>query len=154
MVVISATAAMRQTRRDPVAYLPSGARAIEWQAIGTRLDVTVTEDRFRGPCSSDAGWPHRLTNEARSGYTMLNTKLVTCALGIFGAITFVVCVIYGLVTPKSLHMSEFLEMVLPAFKWLTWWGFLLGLAESFLYGAYIGLVYCPIHNWIHRRWGT
>ena len=85
---------------------------------------------------------------------MLNTKLVTWALAIFTAITFVVCVIYGLVTPKSLHMSEFLEMVLPAFKWLTWWGFLLGLAESFLYGAYIGLVYCPIHNWIHRRWGA
>jgi hypothetical protein len=43
-------------------------------------------------------------------------------------------------------------MVLPAFKWLTWWGFLLGLAESFLYGAYIGLVYCPIYNWLYRRW--
>jgi hypothetical protein len=58
MVVMAATAAMRQTRRDPVAYLPSGARAIEWQAIGTRLEVTVTERRFRGPCPSDAGWLH------------------------------------------------------------------------------------------------
>ena len=85
---------------------------------------------------------------------MLNTKLVTWALGIFAAITFVLCVIYGLVTPKSLHMGEFLEMVLPAFKWLTWWGFLLGLIESFLYGAYAGLVYCPIYNWLYRRWGA
>lgn len=85
---------------------------------------------------------------------MLNTKLVTWALGIFAVITFVLCVIYGLVTPKSLHMSEFLEMVLPAFKWLTWWGFLLGLVESFLYGAYAGLVYCPIYNILYRRWGT
>ncbi len=84
---------------------------------------------------------------------MLNTKLVTWASGIFAAITFVLCVIYGLVTPQSLHMSEFLEVVLPAFKWLTWWGFLLGLVESFLYGAYAGLVYCPIYNWLHRRWG-
>jgi hypothetical protein len=50
---------------------------------------------------------------------MLNIKLVTWALGIFTGITFVVCVIYGLVTPKSMHMSEFLEMVLPPFKWLT-----------------------------------
>jgi len=85
---------------------------------------------------------------------MLNTKLVTWALGIWAAISFVVCVIYGLVTPQSLHMGEFLEMVLPAFKWLTWWGFLLGLVESFLYGAYAGLVYCPIYNWLHRRWGA
>ncbi len=84
---------------------------------------------------------------------MLNTKLVTWALGIWAAISFVVCVLYGLVTPQSLHMSEFLEMVLPAFKWLTWWGFLLGLVESFLYGVYAGLVYCPISNWLHRRWG-
>jgi len=85
---------------------------------------------------------------------MLNTKLVTWALGIFAAVTFVLCVIYGLVTPKSLHMGEFLEMTLPAFKWLTWWGFLLGLVESFLYGAYAGLVYCPIYNWLYRRWGA
>ena len=84
---------------------------------------------------------------------MLNTKLVTWALGIWGAITFIVCVVYGLVTPQSLHMHEFLELVLPAFKWLTWWGFLLGLAESFLYGVYAGLVFCPVYNWLWRRWG-
>ncbi len=35
-------------------------------------------------------------------------------------------------------MSEFLETVLPAFKWLTWWGFLLGLVESSPYRVYIG----------------
>jgi len=83
---------------------------------------------------------------------MLNTKLVSWALGLWAAFTFVVCVIWGLVTPQSLHMHEFLEMVLPAFKWLTWWGSLLGLAESFLYGAYAGLVFCPLYNWLCRRW--
>ena len=84
---------------------------------------------------------------------MLNTKLVTWTLGIWAAITFVLCVIYGLVTPKALGMQPFLELVLPAFKWLTWWGFLLGLVESFLYGAYAGLVFCPVYNLLHRRWG-
>ncbi len=85
---------------------------------------------------------------------MLNTKLVTWALGIFVAVSFVLCVIYGLVTPQSLHMHTFLEQVLPAFKWLTWWGFLLGLVESFLYGVYAGLVFCPIYNWLNRRFGA
>lgn len=86
---------------------------------------------------------------------MLNTKLVTWSLAIFTSVSFIVCVIYGLVTPQSLHMHVFLEQVLPAFKWLTWWGFLLGLVESFLYGAYVGLVFCPIYNWLHRRhWAT
>ena len=46
--------------------------------------------------------------------------MFTWAYGIWTGITFVVCVIYGLVTPQSLHMSAFLEQVLPAFKWLTW----------------------------------
>ena len=84
---------------------------------------------------------------------MLNTKLVSWSLGIFTAITFVVCVIYGLVTPQSLHMHTILEQLLPAFKWLTWWGFLLGLIESFLYGIYAGLVFCPIYNWLDQRFG-
>ena len=42
--------------------------------------------------------------------------------------------------------------MLLAFKWLTWWGFELGLIESFLYGAYAGLVYVPLYNWFSRRW--
>ena len=82
---------------------------------------------------------------------MINTKIVTWALALWTAITFVVCVIYGLVTPRSLHMPGILEQVLPAFKWLTFPGFLLGLAESFLYGAYAGLVFCPIYNVLARR---
>lgn len=82
---------------------------------------------------------------------MLNWKIVSWALGLWSAVTFVVCVIYGLVTPESVHMHAFLEQVLPAFKWLTWWGFLLGLLESFLYGVYAGLVYVPIYNWLARR---
>ena len=85
---------------------------------------------------------------------MLNIKVVTWSLGIFTAISFVVCVIYGLIVPASLHMSSFLEMVLPAFKWLTIGGFLLGLIESFLYGVYAGLVYVPIYNILVRRWGA
>ena len=84
---------------------------------------------------------------------MLNTKLVTWALGLFTAISFLVCVAYGLVVPHGLGMQQFLEMVLTAFKWLTWWGFLLGLLESFLYGVYAGLVFCPIYNLLYRRWG-
>ena len=84
---------------------------------------------------------------------MLNIKVVSWALGIFTASSFVLCVIYGLIVPPSLHMAPFLEMVLPAFKWLTFWGFCLGLIESFLYGAYVGLVFVPIYNWAARRWG-
>jgi hypothetical protein len=48
-------------------------------------------------------------------------------------------------------MHTFLEQVLPGFKWLTLQGFGIGLVESFLYGAYAGLVFVPIHNFFVRR---
>jgi hypothetical protein len=85
---------------------------------------------------------------------MLNIKIVSWSLGIFTAISFVLCVIYGLIVPASLHSVAFLEMALPAFKWLTFGGFCLGLLESFLYGAYAGLVFVPIYNFIARRLGA
>ena len=84
---------------------------------------------------------------------MLNIKVVSWSLGIFMALSFLVCVIYGLIVPQRLGMAPFLEMALPAFKWLTFWGFCLGLLESFLYGAYAGLVFVPIYNFIEGRWG-
>lgn len=85
---------------------------------------------------------------------MLDIKVVSWSLGLTTAISFVVCVLYGLSVPESLHMHLFLEQVLPGFKWLTGWGFLLGLVESLLYGVYAGLVYVPIYNTLKRRWAN
>ena len=85
---------------------------------------------------------------------MLNLKVMSWSLGLFTAISFILCVIYGLIVPPSLHMAQALEAVLPAFTWLTFTGFLLGLLESFLYGVYAGLVFVPIHNALARRWGV
>ena len=83
----------------------------------------------------------------------LNWKAVTWSLGLFGAVTFVVCVIYGLIVPKALHSVQFLEMVLPGFHWLSLGAFVLGLVESFLYGVYAGLIFVPIYNFVARRCG-
>ena len=85
---------------------------------------------------------------------MLNIKVVSWSLGLFAAISFVLCVIYGLIVPQSLHAYQVLEAVLPAFNWLTFSGFFLGLIESFLYGAFAGLVFVPIYNSLTRRWGA
>ena len=83
---------------------------------------------------------------------MLNIRVVTWAMGLFTAISFILCVLWGLVMPESLHMHQFLELVLPAFRWLSVGGFVLGLIESFLWGAYVGLVFVPIYNFLYRRW--
>ena len=83
---------------------------------------------------------------------MLNIKVVTWSLAIWTAFSFVFCVIYGLLTPPGVHMYAFLQQVLPGYESHSWWGFLVGLIQSFLYGAYAGLVYVPIYNFLHRRW--
>jgi len=85
---------------------------------------------------------------------MLDWKIVCWSLGLAAAFSFVICVLWGLIMPEALHMHAFLEQVLPAFKWLTWWGFVLGLIESFLWGFYAGIIYVPIYNFLLRRWGS
>ncbi len=82
----------------------------------------------------------------------LNLKVVIWSLGLFGAVSFVLCVAYGLLVPEALHMKQLLLILLPGFKWLSLGSFLLGLVESFLYGVYAGLVYVPLYNGLHRRW--
>lgn len=81
----------------------------------------------------------------------LNWKVMTWSLGLFASLTFVICVIYGLVMPEPLHMTQFLEITLPGFRWLSAGSFVLGLVETFLYGAYAGLAFTGIHN-VVRRW--
>lgn len=83
----------------------------------------------------------------------LNIRIVTWSLGSFTLFSYFVCIAYGLIVPESFHMTQFLEIVLPGFKWLTLWGLLIGVIESFLYGVYIGLVSTPIYNFFQGKWG-
>jgi hypothetical protein len=57
---------------------------------------------------------------------MLNWKVVTETLSSFTAISFVLCVGYGLLAPPALHPSWLLEAFLPGFKWLSVGSFALG----------------------------
>ncbi len=86
---------------------------------------------------------------------LLNAKVVSWSLGMFLVLSYILCVVYGLAVPERLHgMKVILDADLPAFKWLTFGGFILGLIESFLYGVYIGIVFVPIYNFINKRWGA
>lgn len=76
-----------------------------------------------GQCPTDGEQPgkDRLQGHLHcEGVAMLNIKVVSWALCLWSALTFVVCVFYGLATPEALHRHAFLEQVLPGFKWLTW----------------------------------
>jgi hypothetical protein len=81
----------------------------------------------------------------------LSLKVMTWSWGLFGAATFVACVLYGLIVPAGFHASQLLEQLLPGFRWLTPGSFLLGLGETLVYGAYAGAVFTLIHNAVLRR---
>lgn len=83
---------------------------------------------------------------------MFNLKVWLWSLGVASAVSFVLCVFWGMVTPGSLHMHQLLELVLPGFEWLSVGAFFIGLIESFLWGAYAALVFVPLHNYFFRKW--
>jgi uncharacterized membrane protein (DUF485 family) len=82
---------------------------------------------------------------------MLNWKVVTQSLSSFMAITYVLCVVYGLLAPPAFHPSWLLEAFLPGFTWLGIGSFVLGLIETALYGAWAGFLYSMLHNYFARR---
>ena len=74
-------------------------------------------------------------------------------LGLFLAITFVLCVLYDLWFP-ALAMNPLWAPLLPGFTWISWASFLLGLIEAFAYGWYVALVFGPLYNFFAMRSGT
>lgn len=74
------------------------------------------------------------------------------SLGLFLAITYLLCVAYGLLISDQ-GMHQLLASLLPGFTWLTWPSFFLGLFESFVYGWYAAVVFVPLYNWFAARLG-
>lgn len=64
--------------------------------------------------------------------------------------TFILCVLWNMFEPKPIYI-HILETVLPGFQWLSPLSFLLGLLETFLYGAYFACSFVLIHNFFYRR---
>jgi hypothetical protein len=85
---------------------------------------------------------------------MLNWKVVTESLASFAAISFALCVGYGLLVPAAFHSSWLLEAILPGFRWLSLGSFVLGLLESAIYGAWAGVLYSGLYNFFARRAGS
>ena len=74
------------------------------------------------------------------------------SLGLFLAISFVLCVVAELLFPGHGINSAWLRL-LPGFTWLSWGSFLLGLVETFACGWYVALVFGPLYNFFARRRG-
>ena len=72
------------------------------------------------------------------------------SLGLFLAITFSICVGFGLAFPNVTMYQSWLPL-LPWVNWMDIPSFFLGLIETFAYGWYIALVFVPIFNFFQNR---
>lgn len=72
------------------------------------------------------------------------------ALSIFLALSFTLCILWGLATPPEWHMHPAFEPLLPGFEFLTATGFAIGLVESYAYGWYIALLTVPLYRLFAR----
>ena len=85
--------------------------------------------------------------------TSLRFTPTALALGLFLAITFTLCVIWGLLSPHTSLQQALLEAIFPWFTWLSWTSFLVGLVESFLYGVFTAAIFIPLYNGFSRWTG-
>jgi len=74
------------------------------------------------------------------------------SLGLFLAISYVLCVLGYLLFPGLPIAHSALSIFLPGFELLTWPSFFLGLIESFGYGWYVALLFVPLYNFFATRW--
>lgn len=74
------------------------------------------------------------------------------SLSVFFAITFALCILWGLFVADA-GMHQLFPMFFPGFVWLTWPGFLIGLAESFIYGWYAAVVFGSLFNFFAAQRG-
>ena len=71
---------------------------------------------------------------------------VAYALATFGAITYILCILFDLVFPQW-AMYELWQILLPGFTWISWGSFFIGLIGIIAYAVYIAAVFVPIYNY-------
>ena len=75
---------------------------------------------------------------------------VALSLGVFGAITFTLCILWDLAFP-GFAMTKVWEALLPGFKGISRGSYFLGLVEVILYSLYTALVFVPTFNFFRTR---
>lgn len=99
-----------------------------------------------------------LTHAGRSNDFTFESAPEGLAIGVVGAIlstcfvlTYVVYV--GALALASLHplLQQLMAVILPPFPLPSLRGLCIGLARSVLWGWYIALVFCPVHNFYVRQ---
>ena len=81
---------------------------------------------------------------------MPTSRIAIVPFSFFLVITYVLCVIYGLLGFQQ-GMHQLLFQIIPGFTWITWPSFFIGLFWTFVWGWYIALVFAPLFNFFTAR---
>jgi hypothetical protein len=73
------------------------------------------------------------------------------SLSLFFVISYLICIAGYLLLPGFPVQHAALSIFLPGFELLSWRSFCLGMAESFIWGWYIALVFGSLYNFFGRR---
>ena len=73
------------------------------------------------------------------------------SLSLFFVISYVICIAGYLWVPGFPVQHAALSIFLPGFELLSWRSFCLGMAEGFIWGWYIALVFGALYNFISQR---
>lgn len=92
-----------------------------------------------------------MANDTDAVTPRLSIRVLGNSLGLFFAISYLLCILWGLLTPAALHMHSAWAPLLPGFEWLSLRGFVIGLVESYAYGWYAAVVFVPLFNFFRRR---
>ena len=76
---------------------------------------------------------------------------VALSLSTLFSISYILCVIYGLLVPNGLQMYPVWAKLLPGFQWFTFGSFLLGLIETIIYGFYVAYIFIPVFNFFNVK---
>src|SRR5262245_11308110 len=95
-------------------------------------------------------------DNARSLRGSARIPLIPLGIGLsaFLAISYLLCILLGVVGGWDWGLHQPWLQFLPGFSWLTWPSFFLGLAESIAYGWYAALLFGGLYNVAAARFGS
>jgi hypothetical protein len=93
--------------------------------------------------------PRVQTDAGQAGAIPLVTLGLSLSLSF--VISYLICIAGYLLLPDLPVQHAALSIFLPGFELLSWRSFCLGMAESFVSGWYIALVFGPLYNFLLRR---
>jgi hypothetical protein len=86
-----------------------------------------------------------------SDHPRISVFVLGLSLSLFLTISYVLCVVGYLVLPGLPIEHSALAIFLPGFALLSWQTFILGAVESFAWGWYVALIFCPLFNFFAAR---